>query len=168
MNKNTIKVAKKQKELQYDAKQLIHIFNAYKLARKNDCIIKTDAVKAGANAGQIIDIQVSKPLTITSFCNFADIPIHVFYKHIDVDLKSGLSEKSLLHKAFAYIRNEIIDEQISGAMLGIYNERIVGKVAGLNLQEETTKEQPRELVTININKKTLSLQIGDKKKELSE
>ena len=168
MNKNNIKIAKKQKELQYDAKELMHMFNAYKLSRKNDYIIKKDAVKNGANAGQPIDIQVSKPLTITSFCIFSDIPLHVFYKYINTDLKSGSSDKTLLHKAFARIRNEILDEQISGAMLGIYNERIVGKMAGLNLQEETTKEQPRELVTININKKTLSLQIGDKKKDLEE
>ena len=154
----------RKKELQYDAKQLQSIFNAYKLHRKsNDVLIKRELIKGGQNAGLTADIQINKPLTIASFCLFADIEIHTFYRYVN---RAHQSYPAELCKVFSRIQTEIKDEQISGAIVGLYDSRIVGKLNNIDTDDKP-KEQERETVVINIGNKSLNLQIN-KRNELQQ
>ena len=159
MNKYTIKAARKgkpTKELIYNERQLIDVFKAYKTHRKEDTFTKKEVLKSGANAGQTVDIEINKPFTLTSFCHFANIEINQFYKLMNND--SG-RVPSPIQKILARILEEIKDEQLSGAMSGVYEPRITARINGLNDTEDKGKDKV-ETVTININKKTLNLTVN--------
>ena len=159
MNKYTIKAARKGKqvkELIYNERQLIDVFKSYKTHRKADTFTKKEVLKSGANAGLTVDIEINKPFTLTSFCHFANIEISQFYRIMNND--SG-RVPSPIQKIFTRILEEIKDEQLSGAMAGVYEPRITARINGLNDTEDKGKDKV-ETVTININKKTLNLTVN--------
>ena len=159
MNKYAIKAARKNKpikELIYNERQIIDVFKAYKDHRKQDTFVKKEVIKSGVNAGQTVDIEINKPFTLTSFCHFANIEISQFYRIMNND---GGRIPAAIQKIFARILEEIKDEQLSGAMAGVYEPRITARINGLNDTEDKGKDKV-ETVTININKKTLNLTVN--------
>ena len=80
--------------------------------------------------------------------------------------RAHVSYPAELCKVFTRIQTEIKDEQISGAIVGLYDSRIVGKLNNIDT-EDKPKEQERETVVINIGNKSLNLQIN-KRNELPQ
>ena len=159
MNKYAIKAARKNKpikDLIYNERQIIDVFKAYKTHRKQDTFIKKEVLKSGANAGQTVDIEINKPFTLTSFCHFANIEISQFYRIMN---NEGGRIPAAIQKIFTRILEEIKDEQLSGAIAGVYEPRITARINGLNDTEDKGKDKV-ETVTININKKTLNLTVN--------
>ena len=147
---------KNVKELIYNERQLIDVFKSYKTHRKADTFTKKEVLKSGANAGLTVDIEINKPFTLTSFCHFANIEITQFYRLMNND--SG-RVPSPIQKIFTHIFEEIKDEQLSGAMAGVYEPRITARINGLNDTDDKGKDKI-ESVTINVNKKTLNLTVN--------
>ena len=86
-----------------------------------------------------------------------------FYRYVN---RAHQSYPAELCKVFSRIQTEIKDEQISGAIVGLYDSRIVGKLNNIDT-EDKPKEQERETVVINIGNKSLNLQIN-KRNELQQ
>ena len=152
MNK---KEKRENKQYKYTGKQLLEIFEHYKIERKKDVMIKNELVKGGQLAGQTVEVEYHKPLSIFSFCKFAKIDKTTFQKwHKRNDARIPAD----LQKAALSIYEEIKDENLSGAMNGLYNPAVASKITGLGNLEET-KEEKKEAVVINVNGKKLDLSI---------
>ena len=151
MNKMEQRVNKQYK---YTGKQLMDIFEKYKEERKKDVMVKNELVKGGSLAGTTVQIPFHKPLSLFSFCKFADInksTLLKWYKKNDIHIPNDL------HKASIIVYEEIRDENLSGAMNGLYNPAVASRITGIGIEEE--KEEKKENVIININGKKLDLTI---------
>ena len=91
--------------------------------------IKKDFIKSGPNAGQIVDIEVTPPLTMQGFCNHIDI---VYQTLLNYEKKEEFIE------VIARIRGEIQDNQVTGAQLGFYDSNIVARLNGLKDRQDVT------------------------------
>ena len=152
MNK---KEKRENKQYKYTGKQLLEIFEHYKIERKKDVMIKNELVKGGQLAGQTVEVEYHKPLSIFSFCKFAKIDKTTFqkwHKRNDVRIPADLQ------KAALSIYEEIKDENLSGAMNGLYNPAVASKLTGIGNLEEP-KDEKKEAVVINVNGKKLDLSI---------
>ena len=104
-------------------------------------------------------MKINKPLTIISFCHYVGIDCQTYYNHVNGEYKDVQPE---LFDVFTHIHEAIKDEQITGAALNIYNERIVSKLNGLS---DTINLQVTEQPVVNINLNALT---GSNNKQLSE
>lgn len=95
-------------------------------------------IKGGDMAGTVMDVPVSTPLSIRSFCVFAGISVDTFSNY----------EKSKGYEDYfgvtTRMRTVIEANQLEGATVGAYNANIVARLLGL--AEKTLhgiiKEQP--------------------------
>lgn len=94
---------------------------------KNRVWNKKDPIKSGDNAGQLIDVPTSTPMSIGSFCLFADIDKRTFDNYI--------SDKEQYKDFFPIttrIRTIIESQQFEGATVGAYNPNIIARTLGLS------------------------------------
>ena len=100
---------------------------------------KKEAIKSGDKAGTLIDIPTSTPLSIETFCLFADIDRQTFlnYESNDDNYKD-------FFEVTTRIRGIIESNQFEGATVGAYNPNIIARKLGLaDKQEHSIKsEQP--------------------------
>ena len=152
MNK---KEKRENKQYKYTGKQLLDLFENYKQERKKDVMLKKELVKGGQLAGQTVNVEYYKPLSLFSFCKFAKIDrstLQKWSKRNDVRIPKDLQ------KASSSIYEEIKDENLSGAMNGLYNPVVASKITGLGNIEEPNDEK-KESVVINVNGKKIDLSI---------
>lgn len=153
MNK---KEKRENKQYKYTGKQLLDLFENYKIERKKDVMYKKELVKGGQLAGQTVNVEYYKPLSLFSFCKFVKIDrttLQKWAKRNDVRIPKDLQ------KASSSIYEEIKDENLSGAMNGLYNPAVASKISGLGNIEETNDEK-KEAVVINVNGKKIDLSIS--------
>mgnify|MGYP003589444320 CR=1 FL=1 len=153
MNK---KEKRENKQYKYTGKQLLELFENYKIERKKDVMYKKELVKGGQLAGQTVNVEYYKPLSLFSFCKFVKIDratLQKWAKRNDVRIPKDLQ------KAASSIYEEIKDENLSGAMNGLYNPAVASKIAGLGNIEESNEEK-KEAVVINVNGKKIDLSIS--------
>ena len=124
---------------------LLSKFNLYIEYMQDQFFLKPDIIRSGERAGEQINIKINRPLTIQSFCLFAGIDVQTYYNHVNGDYKD---QEPDLFDGFMYVNDYIKNDQISGAMVNIYNERIVSKVCGL---ADTVNVQVNEQPVVNIN-----------------
>jgi hypothetical protein len=99
---------------------------------------KKEAIKGGDLAGQLIDIPTQTPMSIQSFCLFADIDDNTFARY----------EKGEGYQEFwaitTRIKGIIQSNQFEGATVGAYNPNIIARTLGLTDKSEVTtiSEQP--------------------------
>lgn len=134
----------------YTPEELLDKFNEYLDYMKDQSWFKTDAVKSGENAGQIINIPIKTPLGRKSFCIFANIS--------EQTLRNYASNEEAYKNYFDLTTRilEIIDNnQIEGAMVGVYNPNIVARLNGLTEKVDNTtngKEINNQLpIIVNVN-----------------
>lgn len=107
---------------------------------------KKEAIKSGDLAGTLIDIPTQTPLSIESFCLFADINRQTFYNY-----ESNEDPYKAFFDIITRIRGVIESNQFEGATVGAYNPNIIARKLGL----ADKKEHSGEIYlppTININK----------------
>lgn len=100
---------------------------------------KQEAIKSGELAGTTMNVNIKTPLSIQSFCLFADISDETFANYI--------SNKEPYKDFFGistYIKGIIESNQFEGATVGIYNPNIIARKLGLTDKSEVrvSQEQP--------------------------
>ena len=118
-------------------------------------MFKKELVKGGQLAGQTVDVEYQKPLSLFSFCKFAKMDrttLQKWAKRNDARIPKDLQ------KAASSIYEEIKDENLSGAMNGLYNPAVASKLTGIGNLEEP-KDEKKESVVININGKKIDLSV---------
>ena len=133
----------------YDAKQIDDIYKRYKEYMNTQYFERPELIKSGERAGEQVDVKVKKPLTIVSFCLFADIAPKCFHEIVNGDTLSDPDYKDI-RDIYTRIRDDIQDSQISGATVNVYNASIVARLNGLADRQEITELNKPEQVVINI------------------
>ena len=100
---------------------------------------KKEAIKSGDLAGQIMDVPTSTPMSIESFCLFADIGTDTFRNY-----ESNNKGYEDFFEVTTRIRGIIESQQFEGATVGAYNANIIARKLGLSEKTESTLkiEQP--------------------------
>ncbi len=133
----------------YTPESLCEKFNEYFEYMKTQTWQKTDAIKSGDMAGETIYIPVNTPLSRKGFCIFANI--------CEDTLRNYASNKESYTQYFDLCKRalDIIDNnQIEGAIIGVYNPNIVARLNGLTDKQDITtdgKEITNKLPIINLN-----------------
>ena len=122
------------KPKRYTPIELWNVFINYLEQRDNEFVSKPEMVKGGENAGIIIDVPLKLPLSVESFCVFAEMSKQTFYNY----LNKNLPEYKDYLDTSTRIKEIIEQNQIDGASVGLYKENIIGKRLGLSEKTETT------------------------------
>ena len=95
--------------------------------------IKNESIKSGDLAGTCMQVETRTPLTRGNLCIFAGINKDTLANY--VSNKKGYEN----HFAITKQALEIIDnDQIEGAMLGVYNTNLVARLQGLKEEVDHT------------------------------
>ena len=152
MNK---KEKRENKQYKYTGKQLLEIFEKYKEDRKKDVMLKKELGKGGTLAGTLVNVEYYKPRSLFSFCKFAKIDkgtLLKWSKRTDVRIPKDL------HNSAVIVYEEIKDENVSGAMNGLYNPVVASRIQNIGIEEEEKKEKV-EAVVINVNGHKIDLSV---------
>lgn len=100
---------------------------------------KKEAIKSGDKAGTTMDVPTQTPMSIESFCLYADID----RKTWDNYESNEDPYKDFFH-IITRVRNIIESNQFEGATVGAYNPNIIARKLGLTEKTENTVkvEQP--------------------------
>ena len=90
---------------------------------------KKEAIKSGEMAGVLIDIPTQTPMSLESFCLFADISTDTF--------RNYESTKDFI-EVTTRIRGVIESNQFEGATVGAYNPNIIARKLGLTDKTDVT------------------------------
>lgn len=106
--------------------------------------IKYEAIKSGEMAGELIQIPVSRPYTLTALCIFLGVNTKYFS-----DFKKALKEnESDFSEVVSRIEETIYSQKFEGATVGAFNANIIARDLGLVDKQETKNETKLEQVTI--------------------
>lgn len=99
---------------------------------------KKEAIKSGDKAGTTMDIPTQTPMSIQSFCLFADIDENTFARY---EKENGYED---FWAITTRIKRIIESNQFEGATVGVYNPNIIARKLGLSEKVENTikSEQP--------------------------
>ena len=116
---------------------------------------KKEAIKSGELAGTLIDIPTQTPMSIESFCLYADIDRKTFDNY-----ESNTKDYVDFFPIITRIRKIIESNQFEGATVGAYNPNIIARKLGLveKTQLSGDSENP---VTLN-HSHTITLPDGTK------
>ena len=110
-------------------------------------LYKSDFIKSGDNAGQIIDIPIKTPYTLEGLCLFININTSIWHKY----------EKEEEYKEFkeviTYARDRIRGQQIGGGVAGVYDSNLVARINNLRERSDITSDE-KPIQTTQINFKT--------------
>lgn len=100
---------------------------------KTQTWIKYEAIKSGDRAGELIPIPTNTPMTRKNLCIFAEIS--------EETLRNYASNKEGYENHFevtTHALNIIDNNQIEGAIVGVYNANIVARINGIKEQTDHT------------------------------
>lgn len=133
-------------------------FKEYKKLTEKNVLYKSELIKSGQNAGQIVDIPVKPPMLIQGYCLHADIDMVMFNRYLN---KKQVKDEELSEKyckVFTRINFEIKQDQISGGMAGIYNPMLTARLNHLAEHTEQTNNGESQKIVIQLeDKKPVSL-----------
>lgn len=92
---------------------------------------KKEAIKTGDLAGTTMDVPTQTPMSIDSFCLFADIDFKTFLNY-----ESGKEQYKDFFQIATRIRKIIESNQFEGAVVGVYNPNIIARKLGLADKQE--------------------------------
>jgi len=113
---------------------------------------KNEAIKSGEQAGKIIQIPTVTPMSIESFCTFADISHQTFLNYC-----SNNDPWKDLFEVATRIKEIIGVQQFEGATVGAFNPNIIASKLGLaNRTDVTTngKDLPASVIKIGYGSDT--------------
>lgn len=121
--------------------ELIDKLEEYCKACAENPILVQDGMRKSKDGGQkdeqVLQMnRVARPMTIDGYCNFAGIGdwrrMKQFYSNDE-----GFAD------AIALVERVIRDQQVSGAMVGLYRENIVARLNGITDRQDITSEGKR-------------------------
>jgi hypothetical protein len=95
---------------------------------------KKDPIKSGDLAGKLIDIPTQIPMSIGSFCTFADIDESTFDNYLK---EEGYEAFFRITKT---IKTIIENQQFEGATVGAFNPNIIARKLGLVDKTDITSD----------------------------
>lgn len=123
-----------KKPKKYEPEEIGQKFLDYLEYMESKTWSKKEVLKGGQRAGEIIDVPISAPLSIQSFCVYASITHQTFLNYESVESYEKYFE------VMAHIRKIIETNQIEGATVGAYNHNIIARLLGLSENvDHTTK-----------------------------
>lgn len=138
-----------------DADEMKQVFELYLEFMEGKVRYKSEVIKGGDLAGQIIQVPIYEMLTVESFCLFAGISKGgFFYEMLKPLEKSNLSPET--HAEFkdvaAYVKDYIDADQLAGGAAGVYTPSIVMRKLNLTENVNSTvkgdKENPVAVIPI--------------------
>lgn len=93
---------------------------------------KKEAIKSGEMAGTLMDVPTSTPMSITSFCLYADIDENTFQRY---EKEENYKDYWAITKR---IKGIIESQQFEGATVGAYNPNIIARKLGLGDKTDIT------------------------------
>lgn len=115
---------------------------------------KNEAIKSGEFAGQIIKIPVTTPMSLESFCIFADIDRKTFDNY-----NSNEGNYKDFFPITTRIKSIIESQQFEGATIGAFNPNIIARKLGLaDRTDHTTngKDLPAATAPVDLSKLSTS------------
>lgn len=94
---------------------------------------KKDPIKSGDMAGTLIDVPTQTPMSIESFCLFADISMETFRNY-----ESKEEQYKDFFEVTTRIRTIIESQQFEGATVGAFNPNIIARKLGLQDRTDLT------------------------------
>jgi len=148
-------------QFKHTVKQLEFLWDKYLLDIKKKGYVKQ---VYNQQLDKVVEILVPKPLTIESFCLFAEITLFEFFHYLnykpsdneDVNNEVTLHKLSLA-KFFTRTQTFIRDYQIGGATANVLNANIVARLNSLTEKIEQQTTQPTETINIIIDGTKLDL-----------
>ena len=117
---------------------------------KQNPLIKKDFIKSGEMAGTIIDIEVPRPATIESFCQFHGITTDTFRNY----------EKNDSYKDFfgvlKYAREKIENMLFEQASVNNQNAMLAARKLGLKEKQDITSNDQSISLNVNVSNPGLS------------
>ena len=115
---------------------------------------KKEAIKGGDLAGQTMDVPTPVPMSIESFCLYADITPDTFRNY-----GSNKEEYKDFFDVTTYVRGVIESNQFEGATVGVYNPNIIARKLGLADKTDITSkgEKVESAITVVHNNENLDL-----------
>ena len=110
---------------------------------------KKDPIKSGDMAGTLINVPTATPMSIGSFCLFADIDESTFDNYLSA---VGYEDYFRITKG---IKKVIESQQFEGATVGAFNANIIARKLGLSEQTDITsggKALKNEPIIIKISR----------------
>lgn len=101
---------------------------------------KKEAIKSGDLAGKTMDVPTSTPMSIESFCLFADISRNTFLNY-----ESNEDPYKDFFQVTTRIRGVIESHQFEGATVGAFNPNIIASKLGLSNKTELTGKDGKDL-----------------------
>ena len=101
---------------------------------------KTDVIRSGNNAGQILYIPVQRPMTLSGLLVYLGIVIKTW---------NDYSERNRHKDICAFVREIIDQNQLEGAMVGVFNPAITARRLGL-VDKTEVKDTTEKLEGIQI------------------
>ena len=112
---------------------------------------KKDPIKSGDLAGTLLDIPTQIPMSIASFCIYADIDENTFQRY---EKEAGYQDFWAVTKQ---IKQIIESQQFEGAVVGAFNPSIIASKLGLSNKTDITSGGEKiksNAVTVNVIKPT--------------
>lgn len=109
----------------YTPEELSICIQKYLKNNETNFMYRTEIIKSGEKAGQIVKVPVRRPITISGFCEYASIAVDTFFDYAKLP--------DYIH----YCQNLSIiarNNQFDGAALNIYNANIMAYSLGLRNQ----------------------------------
>lgn len=107
---------------------------------------KKESIKSGDLAGKTMDVPTQLPLTIESFCVFANVSKQTFYNY---EREIGYEE---YFDITTYMREVIESDQLDGATVGAYNPNIIARKLGLSENiDHTTKGDKMQSIPLTLS-----------------
>ncbi len=111
----------------------------------NNPIIKTDVIRNGDKAGQVLEIPINRPYTIQELCRFIGINSATWRnwirkreleKYIEEGDNGKIEQIEQLFVIISDTKDIIAGQQLAGATAGIYNPMIVARMNSLTDKQE--------------------------------
>jgi hypothetical protein len=123
--------------------EMMLMFEEYKQWADANPVIKTEAIKSGENAGDLIKIPLQRPYTIWGFARYCKCSRQAIQNYGSNDI----------HKEFfgvyEAISTEMTEQNVAGGLNGTYNASLTARINGIVDKTETEhtglKEVPNEL-----------------------
>ena len=128
-----------------DPKILLEACYEYFRFNKKDPIYISEVVKSGPQAGRIINVPITKPLSMRGLCIFLGVNTTYFN---DFEAALNINEKEIdadYSKVIKHIRETIEHQMLTGASVGTYKENIIARLVGL------TDKSEQKVTATNIN-----------------
>ena len=133
--------------IKYSAEQLTQMWNDYLDVCDKTKSIKREAIKSGEFAGQIVSVEIDKPLTMKGFTVFSGISYDTLISYCNKENEK--IDKDLFEIA-THIRESIDDYIDSGCLNGTLVSAYGAKLRGLKDIQQVEQTNPEQII-INVN-----------------